>query len=313
MGSTAPLPSLSSSPHEEDLSRTGAWIEASSSGESSSGLRKGKEKESDQETLHSEEEGDEAEGEEFSGADGYPPTKEEEAESRRIEENLQKWETAERERRKAARQSTTASGGGSTLVSDITRRASLLWPSGRAKQASLGGVGAHHRVRTAEDGVPLDDIEGSPAITPAPSPEPGDNPFATPAASTLSLNNILRPAIMTASSSMNPFEPHGNGDDASPTTPTAKRSTLEASSSSSRQPPPPEPLDLPRPRTPPPRTETPHANRPPEPIPPPTVAPPQQEEEPPAQTRWWTEWLCGCSEGPDRGGDHQAARTNPLE
>ena len=21
--------------------------------------------------------------------------------------------------------------------------------------------------------------------------------------------------------------------------------------------------------------------------------------------RWWHEWLCGCGEGPDRGGDHQ--------
>lgn len=30
------------------------------------------------------------------------------------------------------------------------------------------------------------------------------------------------------------------------------------------------------------------------------------EEDGPAETgRWWTDWLCGCHEGPDRGGDRQ--------
>jgi hypothetical protein len=28
--------------------------------------------------------------------------------------------------------------------------------------------------------------------------------------------------------------------------------------------------------------------------------------------RWWTDWLCGCREGPDRGGDHQV-RPLPFE
>lgn len=29
------------------------------------------------------------------------------------------------------------------------------------------------------------------------------------------------------------------------------------------------------------------------------------EEGPAESGRWWTDWLCGCREGPDRGGDHQ--------
>lgn len=50
-------------------------------------MRRGKEKKGDQETLHEDETADaEAFGETYSGADEYPPTKEEEAESRRIEE-----------------------------------------------------------------------------------------------------------------------------------------------------------------------------------------------------------------------------------
>ncbi|THH05343.1 hypothetical protein EW146_g9928, partial [Bondarzewia mesenterica] len=75
--------------------------------------------------------------------------------------------------------------------------------------------------------------------------------------------------------------------------------------------PPPEPLGLPKPRTPPPRINTPYSNRPPEPIPPPV--PRAQERDASAQeedakpVRWWTEWLCGCSEGPDRGGEVQVS------
>lgn len=30
------------------------------------------------------------------------------------------------------------------------------------------------------------------------------------------------------------------------------------------------------------------------------------DDDSPAEVgRWWTDWLCGCREGPDRGGDHQ--------
>lgn len=39
----------------------------------------------------------------------------------------------------------------------------------------------------------------------------------------------------------------------------------------------------------------------------------EDDVEPPFKGRWWTDWLCGCREGPDRGGDHQAGRTNAFE
>ncbi|PCH43604.1 hypothetical protein WOLCODRAFT_132848 [Wolfiporia cocos MD-104 SS10] len=302
MSPSAHLQPLPPSPDEEDISRAGAWADLSA-GSSSGSLSKGKEKEYDQETLHDYRGGEGEEEETLTGADGYPPTKEEEAESRRIEENLRRWETAERERRKAARASAASGSGSNSVVGDITRKASLLWPSSRAKQASLGGVGAHHVLRTADDSVPLSDIEGGPAISPTPSPEPRDNPFATPGPSMVSLHDTQQSAIMTASTSVSSFE------ELSPTTPTIERPVLGASSSFSKQPPTaPQPLDLPKPRTPPPSSESPHSSRPPEPVSPPVVAPPQPEEEP-EPTRWWTEWLCGCSEG----GDHQAARTNPFE
>ncbi|KZT72129.1 hypothetical protein DAEQUDRAFT_809391 [Daedalea quercina L-15889] len=303
-------------PDEQDISHAGGWIEDSPSEGSSLGSKsdKGKGKESDEETLRADhtEEGTEDAEEIYVGADEYPPTKEEEEESRRIEENLRKWEIAERERRKAARES-TASGSGTSIVTGITRRASLLWPSSRAKHASQGGVGAHRKLRTTDsDSVPLEEMDISPGPSRVVTPEPPDNPFATPGQSTLSLAlDPQQSAIMTASESQNPFE---DGEQ-SPTTPKAMKThaLLPSTSLSKANPPPPQPLDLPRPRTPPPRAETPHASRPPEPVPPPVIPPTQQAEEEGPHVRWWTEWLCGCSEGADRGGDHQAGRTNPFE
>ncbi|KAH9935540.1 uncharacterized protein B0H18DRAFT_416157 [Fomitopsis serialis] len=148
-------------------------------------------------------------------------------------------------------------------------------------------------------------MDASPGPSRVVTPEPIDNPFSTPGQSTLSL--ALDPqhsAIMSASDSHNPFE---DGEQ-SPTTPKAAKTPalLPSTSLLSAGPPPPQPLDLPKPRTPPPRAETPHASRPPEPVAPPVVAPTQQAEEP-QEVRWWTEWLCGCSEGPERGGDRQAS------
>ncbi|EPT04988.1 hypothetical protein FOMPIDRAFT_1034613 [Fomitopsis schrenkii] len=318
MSSVQPAPS-NASLDEEDISHAGGWMEDSPSEASSSGSKrnKGKGKESDEETLRvdqteeAEEGGPDDSGEFYAGADEYPPTQEEVEESRRVEENLRKWEIAERERRKAARES-AASGGSPSIVTDIARRASLLWPGSHAKQAASGGVGAHRKLRTTDsDSVPLEDIDVSPGPSRGVTPEPADNPFATPGQSTLSLTlDPQQSAIMTASDSRNPFE----SGEQSPETPKAATANahLPSASLSKAKPTPPQPLDLPRPRSPPPRTETPHASRPPEPIAPPVVAPTQQAEELP-QVRWWTEWCCGCSEGPDRGGDHQAGRTNPLE
>ncbi|KAH8828317.1 hypothetical protein DL96DRAFT_1602674 [Flagelloscypha sp. PMI_526] len=44
-----------------------------------------------------------------------------------------------------------------------------------------------------------------------------------------------------------------------------------------------------------------------------TSQPIRAEDSPSSSHPWWHEWLCGCGEGPDRGGDYQAGRTNPNE
>jgi hypothetical protein len=90
-----------------------------------------------------------------------------------------------------------------------------------------------------------------------------------------------------------------------------------------KQPGPPQPLRLPSPKTPPPVSESSRTSV--------STTPELSYDEEPVRSKWWTEWLCGCSEGPDRGGDNQvsqdpklfarsslkydgqAGRTNPFE
>lgn len=312
---------------EEDISRAGVYYDEPVPKQRIGGSRgKGKQRandpfngdgENDKEDGDGEGDGRESSEEyEEAGEKGYPPTHDDEAESRTVAEvrsvprvyettarplltltayavtqqNLRRWEIAERQRRKAARDSgsTVAS---TSLVGDVTRKASLLWPGRRRtrQQAPPEGPGQHRQLRTSEDGVALDDMDTR--LSAPPTPEPGSspvfarasaNPFLTPQASTvsLSLNSPDGDAIMHAS-------------DAPP------RPALARADSVARQPPPPEPLDLPQPRSPPPRTETPHADRPPEPIAPPVVEPQEQEQEQPPK-RWWTDWLCGCREDGDK-------------
>ncbi|OBZ66995.1 hypothetical protein A0H81_12972 [Grifola frondosa] len=308
MSSPQPLPSPPYSPDEEDISRAGKWPEEGPSHPGAAHVRNGKERAMGPDSDHTEGEGDESEHFDSDlGTDGYPPTNDQEAESQRVAETLRQWEMAERQRRKAARDSAASANAAPSFVSDVTRRASLLWPSRMSRRASSGGVGTHHMLRTTDDSVPLDNIDPHHAIS-IPSPDPAENPFATPNASRISLNEPQQSAIM-----------HASGDSASlsvetvpaPASSSASRPMLEAYSLP--KPPPPEPLGLPPPRSPPPRTATPHANRPPEPIPRPAVTHMTEDEPEPKPTRWWTEWLCGCTEGADRGGDHQAGRTNPFE
>ncbi|OJT05045.1 hypothetical protein TRAPUB_4110 [Trametes pubescens] len=274
-------------------------------------------------------ESDEEEQEDGSGAPGYPPTQDEKAESRRIEENLRRWEVAERQRRKAARESVASTSGASTapsLIAGLFRRDS--------RKASLGGVGAHHALRTDDrDGdpnaLPLADMNTptgdafafAPSAPPTPEPETlslAENPFDTPAASRTSLNIPAHSALMTESESG--AAEFADAVDANRAR-TKGAATLEASQSFSRgkkqkqkaPPPPPQPLDLPAPREVPP-----HTGEHPGPIPPLQPVPPEPEPEPAPvdpgpPVRWWHEWLCGCGEAADRGGDHQAGRTNPNE
>ncbi|KAI0351042.1 hypothetical protein OH77DRAFT_1430261 [Trametes cingulata] len=335
------LPSLPPSPtptddvahawHDDDDTEEPSASGSNTHLSAASSARKGKGRSVSRERGGENEEEDE---EELSSAvEGYPPTKEEEAESRRIEENLRRWEIAERQRRKAARESAASTSGGSTAPSLLADLRSSLFRRDSSRKASLGGVGTHHVLRTDDrdadaadaegDGLPLADMQTptGAAFSAPPTPEP-ENPFDTPSASRTSLNIPAHSAIMTESDSIPADFVEGEKPTEARKGPGPKRPTLEASSSfanpgagaKKQPPPPPKPLDLPAPRSPPPRTATPHADKPPEPIPPPTPAPPEPEpidEGPPV--RWWHEWLCGCGEGPDRGGDHQAGRTNPFE
>jgi hypothetical protein len=90
--------------------------------------------------------------------------------------------------------------------------------------------------------------------------------------------------------------------------------TLTSSPASTEPPPqtrlpaPPQPLSIPPPKTPPPFSGSPDNTREA-----PTAVPDLTDDEEPGQHRWWTEWLCGCREGPDRGGDNQVSLVVNLE
>lgn len=212
-----------------------------------------------------------------------------------------------------------------SLFADIFRRDS--------RKASLGGVGTHQalstRDRDGDDAMPLEEFDNPDVVSSPPTPEP-ENPFETPNASRTSLNIPGHSVIMTESDTL-PDELTGAGSSRNLQVPVPHRPTLQASSSfatsegtpekKKKAPPPPQPLDLPPPRAPPPiddTADTPGTDKQPQPVPTPSPEPPVREEEN-EQTRerergraeekppvkWWHEWLCGCGEGPDRGGDHQ--------
>ncbi|KAI0035875.1 hypothetical protein K488DRAFT_76340 [Vararia minispora EC-137] len=233
--------------------------------------------------------------------DAYPPITDDEAESKRIEENLRRWETAERQRRKAARESYRAAGDASSPTSLVARSLSLLRGRPTAGRPTTSDRTALGTSEDAEDAVPLDDID---THSPSPGLSPRNSTFTSP------------------TSTPNPFADPNSG-------PEIVRTHADGSASSLfvGQPPPsvavagkqpvapPAPLDLPAPRSPPPRgdTSTPAIHRPPEPRSPPDSSRAASPEDPGPPVRWWHEILCGCGEGPDRGGEVQAARTNPLE
>ncbi|KAH9851433.1 hypothetical protein C2E23DRAFT_886604 [Lenzites betulinus] len=311
--SPEPLPSLPPSPTHvpvDDVAR--AWHDEPDAATHPGATRKGKTRAArSSDSDEAEEQGDEDEDSTGNGTGGgYPPTKEEEAESRRIAENLRRWEVAERQRRKAARESTASTSGGSTapsILANLFQRESTS-----RRKASIGGVGAHHVLHDADadadpdadaggNSVPLADMTTpmTAAFPAAHTPEPGleveaENPFETPSASRTSLNIPAHSAIMTESDSVPvDFASTAASSSAGPQRPTLEASTSYAQaedaprggkgksgsrSKKKQAPPPPQPFDLPAPRSPPPRTETPHAGKPPEPIPPPRMEPESEAE-----------------------------------
>jgi hypothetical protein len=208
------------------------------------------------------------------------------------------------------------------VVADVARRATSFWTR-RVSHPPADSGGMHHALETSEDNVHLDAIAASPSpsIPPSPSPTaaPGypraegpyahsGDPFSDPPGSSSSLFVNAQPmysdigavqlqASTSASSLLSSHPTHVSA----PKHVTAHPGKVNGA---------PAPLDLPKPRSPPPPTPSPHTKRPPEPFPSPDSrmshnAVYDDEDEKPV--RWWTEWLCGCSEGKDRGGEVQVS------
>ncbi|KAF9461322.1 hypothetical protein BDZ94DRAFT_1310755 [Collybia nuda] len=220
-------------------------------------------------------------------AAAYPPINDNEAETRRIEENLRRWEVAERQRRKLARETASNVQGPPSLISDVSRRVSQLWPERkRSRHTPNTSLGTHVALQSREniDSGPLDYTDTnpipSPLFTPTPSPRPSSdahhphNPFSNP-----------------IDESLSPFADSYRQEPSIEDTAGARQIT-----NATRIPPIPKPLGLPPPRTPPPPSD--RLQRP-------THDRPVRISEDVKPARWWHDWLCGCSEGPDRGGEYQ--------
>jgi hypothetical protein len=195
-------------------------------------------------------------------------------------------------------------------MTDVARRATWFW-SRRSSRSPADGGGKHRVLETSEDSPHLDDMVSSPLSAPqsrsnTPTPgQPRTGPYAhatdpfsdPPPGSTSSLFVNAQPITLDIAT----FTEHEESESATASSqhPTKKKKSRTINA--------PAPLDLPKPRSPPPRTASPLASRPPEPFPRPessmSVHEAEHEDEKPVQ--WWTEWLCGCSEGPDRGGESQ--------
>ncbi|KAJ7594786.1 hypothetical protein C8J56DRAFT_778814 [Mycena floridula] len=253
-----PLPSLPPSPSsEEDLSRAQAWSESESSLTSK---QKGKQREN----LDA--------GDDEAGV--YPPVNDDQAETRRVQENLRRMEMAERQRRKAARDSI---GGSASLIADVGK---LLWRTPSSRPPTDRSLGTHAALQSTDslDILPLKSLAD-------------DNPFFNPA-----VESRAPGAVMTPYAEIPPQQ-----DDSSSSLPPSRPMIVAANSSFSK-PPPPQPLDIPPPKTPPPRLDSKSP-----------VQALQSEEEEEKETRWWHDWLCGCGEGSDRGGENQASCFNFLQ
>jgi hypothetical protein len=208
------------------------------------------------------------------------------------------------------------------VVADVARRATSFWTR-RASHPPADSGGRHHAFQTLDDNVHLDAIAASPlsSVPPSPSLTPApdypraegpyahsSDPFSDPPGSSSSLFVNAQPMC----SDIGLLEPQAPSPASS--SPSSHPMHISAPEHATAHPGKvvgaPALLDLPKPRSPPPRTPTPHTKRPPEPFPSPDPRVSRNtvydgEDEKPV--RWWTEWLCGCSEGQDRGGEVQVS------
>ncbi|EAU91625.1 hypothetical protein CC1G_09307 [Coprinopsis cinerea okayama7 len=293
---TAPATIAVAPSEEEDIARTRPWDHEEAGIE----RRRSKGKEKDLADGFTDTDRDKFIDSPGFSPSSYPPTNDEQAESRRVEETLKQWEAAELQRRKAARQSVASSP---SLVDNVSRRASLLLSGRNRKSGSISNasLGTHAPLPTQDsdlnsDVLPLTSIPASPTPSPSRSEadiERLDDPFNPP---TEARSPFADPTPSASSASLSEDPSLAQTSALAPLTPTCPASFT------SRQPPPALPLGLPPPKTPPPIAQSPAA--------PQSTSTDDVNDKP---TKWWHEWLCGCGEGPDRGGDHQAGKTNPFE
>ncbi|KAL4074117.1 hypothetical protein J3A83DRAFT_4091943 [Scleroderma citrinum] len=268
----------------------------------SSSTSKGKEKQSfDEEDREDDDDDDTVDGE--GGPEGTTSSADAAAETRRVEETLKRWEIAERQRRKVARVSAQMNTGPS-ILGGVTRRASLILAGRHPSHRSRNGLGNHRALKSRDsvDVVPLSDIEHSPqplVHSPIPSLSHSRgtsdpvNPFIHPSETRLSLSS--------------PHSPFADSKQLADTPKSNSPSHGERRGQSAN------PLRTSIPVTPPSGPSNPPIQNALQPTPPPVISSSIPKPEEHKAVRWWHEWLCGCGEGPDRGGDHQAARTNPFE
>jgi len=188
-------------------------------------------------------------------------------------------------------------------MSDVTRRASLLWngrSKPRAEEARPHARSSGHQVLEDVDeseSHPMDETgppsASSPMDTPrastadTPRASTAENPFDNPA-----YQEAQSDALMTAASPGSlPSTPKAVAEKE----PTPERPILQATRASFIKHPPPKPLDLPAPMSQAERVQQEEAEL--------------EGEEEAKPRKWWTEWLCGLREE----GDNQAGRTNPME
>ena len=172
--------------------------------------------------------------------------------------------------------------------------------------------------------MPLEDLDRTPPPSGANTPTMNKKFNTTPPGSSSSTvnnpfsdNNDIRNA---STSSLNTPE-HSTILTESSEFPPILQDSPVAAQKRRKGPPPPQPLGLPKPRTPPPRTPPPddqdqeYITEPPDPAPAPSTTARGVDYpdpvEPVGESKWWTEWLCGCSEGSDRGGYNQV-RSSPV-
>ena len=177
----------------------------------------------------------------------------------------------------------------SSLVSDVSRRASLLFAGRKGRPHSVTSFANHAALRSQDsiDGVPLTRTHNGSSPSPTHSEHDCD-PVADipqPALSPFDDVHAARDVSSSPSPSLVRKEPfHIAGDVAGSKAVNPPRT---------KQPPPPKPLNLPPPRSPP----LVYASD----------ASTKDGSRKASDVRWWHDWLCGCGEGPDRGGEIQVS------